>query len=232
MEPGFEPSQLGCGGPSRGKRARTADCGLHKAGTTHGPPQGGRRTASGPGVGGPAGTPRAAMMGGRSAGTPRAAGPALPRDTRSSCTFPETWFRERWTGKGRRAAKAGDARSEGGGGAGGRGGRGRGAGLPAPERGRPRGRGIEPQPGDRALRGRRGQGRRRGPGGRRPRGPSGLRTCTPAPHSGPPGHACARRTHPRRRRRARPFQLRLPSLLPAAGAVAAPESWKVEPPPP
>ena len=52
VEPGFEPSQLGCGGPSRGKRARTADCGLHKAGTTHGPPQGGRRTAPGPGGGG------------------------------------------------------------------------------------------------------------------------------------------------------------------------------------
>lgn len=54
------------------------------------------------------------------------------------------------------------------------------------------------------------------------------RPATPVPAALAPA-----RTHPqRRRRRPRPFQLRLPRLLPAAAALVAPESWKVKPPPP
>lgn len=63
-----------------------------------------------------------------------------------------------------------------------------------------------------------------------PLGPSGHRTRTRAPRTGPPGHACPRRARarpdspPAPPPPPRPFQLRLPRLLPAAVAVAAPES--------
>lgn len=87
------------GGAGGGTRLRTEPAGLRRTETRKtGSDRGLRASQSGdntrPAAGrtphgprprveeGPAGTPRAAMMGGRSAGTPRAAGPALPRDTR------------------------------------------------------------------------------------------------------------------------------------------------------
>ena len=77
---------------------------------------------------------------------------------------------------------------------------------------------------------------------RRPRGravPADRPVTEPRPtHSAPHGHACPRRARARLDSPSapppppRPFQLRVPRLLPAAVAVVAPESRKVKPPPP
>lgn len=99
------------------------------------------------------------------------------------------------------------------------------------------GRRLEPKHGERAADAR-GGGRLGRPQGRDvPCGPSSHRKPDPrTTHPTTPVLAALApaRTHPQRRRcrRPRPFQLRLLRLLPAAVAVAAPESWKVKPPPP